>query len=179
MRYKRTNVLQLTNLVQQNVKNKQLFHSYNNLLIMFSGGQDSAFCVLVFHLLQNKRRLKLNSTILWQTQSSKKRFYFLQKQSFCITPDFFYYKNIEKKKIKNITFTERDCALLNQYVQKKKKTKFFLYNKDFYIYLLLTWSSYTPLLLLSQTKIHTYFFVSTYKTKKIRYIYVPDSFLHK
>ena len=55
MKYKTTNVLRLAKTVQQKVQKHNLFNESHNLLITFSGGQDSAFCVLVLYLLQNKR----------------------------------------------------------------------------------------------------------------------------
>lgn len=64
MRYKTTNVLQLANTVLQRVQKEKLFNSQHNLLIMFSGGQDSAFCLLVLFLLKKKTRFTWNRTKL-------------------------------------------------------------------------------------------------------------------
>ena len=59
MRYKTTNVLRLANTVRQNIQIEKLVNS-NNLLITFSGGQDSAFCLLVLYLLNNQMRRQWN-----------------------------------------------------------------------------------------------------------------------
>ena len=53
MKYQTTNVLRLANTVRQNIQIEKLVNS-NNLLITFSGGQDSAFCLLVLYLLNNR-----------------------------------------------------------------------------------------------------------------------------
>ena len=59
MKYKTTNVLRLANTVRQNIQIEKLVNS-NNLLITFSGGQDSAFCLLVLYLLNNQIRRQWN-----------------------------------------------------------------------------------------------------------------------
>ncbi len=61
MTFKATNVLRLTNTVRLNVQEKRLFNSYHSLLLTFSGGQDSAFCLLILYLLQNETRFKQGS----------------------------------------------------------------------------------------------------------------------
>lgn len=77
-----TNILRLANTVRQNIQIEKLINS-NNLLITFSGGQDSAFCLLVLYLLNNlekkwncKKVLDLsnhyskNNTLIKQTFNS-------------------------------------------------------------------------------------------------------------
>ncbi len=61
MRNKTTNILQLANTVRQNIQIEKLVTShYDNLLITFSGGQDSTFCLLVLYLLNTQIRKQWN-----------------------------------------------------------------------------------------------------------------------
>ena len=62
MKHQTTNILRLANTVRQNIQTEKLINSNvtknrvfcnNHLLITFSGGQDSAFCLLVLYLLNN------------------------------------------------------------------------------------------------------------------------------
>lgn len=59
MKYQTTNILRLTNRVRKKIQTEKLFNS-SNLIITFSGGQDSAFCLLVLYLLNNQIKKSWN-----------------------------------------------------------------------------------------------------------------------
>lgn len=57
MKHESTNILRCTNIVRQKIKKEKLFHARHNLLIAFSGGQDSTFCLLLLYLLQSQKSM--------------------------------------------------------------------------------------------------------------------------
>ena len=60
MKYGKTNVLRLASIVQRRIQEEKSFDPWHNLLISFSGGQDSALCLLVLYLLKDQSRLTWN-----------------------------------------------------------------------------------------------------------------------
>ena len=126
MRYKTTNVLQLTKIVRQKMQednlfssNKKVMHSGNktegtvwvpfdfnqqNLLITFSGGQDSAFCLLVLYLLENKRKFAWNRinlyTVLWCNHFWQRDSFFtmehVSKLTFCKNYAIYLFASIKQ-----------------------------------------------------------------------------------
>ena len=103
MRYKTTNLLQLTNIVFKETQEKKLFNLQESLLVMFSGGQDSVCCLLVLFLLKKKEISVWNRKKLLDLSEQNKNKETLTKQKFNKTQ--ISYEQISK-------LTTNNCTLL-------------------------------------------------------------------
>ena len=135
MKHKTTNILRLTNTVRQNIKEKNLFHSWHNLLITFSGGQDSAFCLLVFYLLDSNRKQVFFCTLFKQSFNTKNK-----KKGQTIHNFVFIYSNfvlvlLIKERSKNIILKSKSQKLLKVTKQCLVKSLFLINNLTPHLYL--------------------------------------------